>query len=293
MTFRSEPIARTKRVCRIPVAGRALLLVVIATALTPELGSAQILAGGRERSDAAAITTGLPDWLGGLTFCRLQYQRRQPALRSGLGWSTDYPAADHNFLTRFEELTTASISMWADGMPGYAAVRATDPALFRCPFLFMSDPGAAALDDREVEQLREYLLKGGFIWADDLWDDWGGAWRLLQNNLQRILPDHGIVEITADHPLLSAQYVMTRIPQIPSVQSWRRTGQTSEVPGVTDTARLYGIFNDDGRLMVLVSYNTDVADGWEREGDEREYFYQFSPEAYALAINVMIWVMSR
>ncbi|HWV58882.1 MAG TPA: DUF4159 domain-containing protein [Longimicrobiales bacterium] len=282
---------RGERARRMRAVGGMLLLAAIATVLLPESASAQIMAGGRERSNAAAITNGLPEWLGGLTFCRLQYGRWRE-LRSGLGWSTDYPAADHNFLTRFEELTAGTISMWESGEPGYAAVRATDPELFRCPFLFMTDPGSATFDEREVQRLREYLLKGGFLWADDLWDD-SGAWSILRRNLERILPGHEVVEITADHPLLSAHYVIPRVPQIPSVQSWRRNGLTSEVPGRTDTPRLYGIFGEDGRLMVLVSYNTDIADGWEREGDEREFFYLFSPEAYALAINVMIWIMSR
>lgn len=271
----------------------ALLLAGVASLALAEAADAQILSGGWERSDAVPVTRGLPDWPGGLTFCRLEY-RRARAFRSGLGWSTDYPAADHNFLTRFEELTSATISMWTSGEPGYAAVRANDPDLFRCPFVFMTVPGSAEFSEEEVARLREYLLKGGFLWADDLWDDWNSPWAYLRRNLQRILPEYEIVEITPEHPFMSVHYVITRVPQIPSVQSWRRNRLTSEVPGVTDTPRLYGIFDDEGRLMVLVSYNTDIADGWEREGDApREYFYQFSPQAYALGINLLLWIMTR
>jgi hypothetical protein len=233
----------------------------------------------------------MPDRPDGFTFCRLHYNRVR-SLRSGLGWSTDYPAADHNFLTRLEELTSTNISTWITGDPGYAAVRATDPDLFRCPFLFMTDPGSYDFTPPEIERLREYFLKGGFLWADDLWDDMG-AWTHLRRNLMRVLPEYEIVELTPEHPLFSSHYIITRIPQIPSLNHWRRTGMTSEVPGLTDVARMFAIFDERGRIMVLVSYNTDIADGWEREGDQPDYFYRFSPEAYAVAMNVALWIMSR
>jgi hypothetical protein len=140
--------------------------------------AAQNIQLGRERQNAVSVTRGLPDYHAGFSFCRLEYDRTR-SLRSGLGWSTDYPSADHNFLTRLEELTTTPISFWVGGDPGYASVRATDPDLFRCPFLFMSDPGSYDFSPREVERLRAYFAKGGFLWADDLWDDQGG-WIYLQ-----------------------------------------------------------------------------------------------------------------
>ena len=42
-----------------------------------------------------------------------------------------------------------------------------------------------------------------------------------------------------------------------------------------------------------MSYNTDIADGWEREGEEYEFFHKFSPDAYALAINIVIYALSH
>ena len=54
-----------------------------------------------------------------------------------------------------------------------------------------------------------------------------------------------------------------------------------------------GIFDDDGRLLVLMTHNTDISDGWEREGEDDEFFYLFSPEAYAVGLNVAIWTMTH
>lgn len=257
-------------------------------------GSLAAQAAGRRSSEGRyrePVRMGLPDAGGGFVFCRLWYDasRRLP---SGLGWSTDYPAADHNFMSRVEELTTTRIDRWTEDEPGYAAVRATDPELFRCPFLFMSDPGSVVFRQDEVDGLREYLLKGGFLWADDLWGP--RAWRYFRTEMERILPEYELVEVTPEHPLFSAHYAVERIPQIPSIQSWRRNGgRTAEFGGETERPHMHAIFDEQDRLMVLVSHDTDIADGWERETAEPEFFYRFSPEAYGVGINVLIWTMSH
>ena len=56
---------------------------------------------------------------------------------------------------------------------------------------------------------------------------------------------------------------------------------------------LRAIFAKDGRPLVLMSHNTDIADGWEREGEDYEFFFNFSPESYALGINVLVWAMTH
>ena len=251
--------------------------------------------GSNERRYSSPMRTGLPESSGGFMFCRLWYNtsRNMP---SGLGWSTDYPAADNNFMTRFEELTPTYIERWKNGDPGIAAVRATDPDIFRCPFLFMTDPGSVTFSGAEIEALRDYLLKGGFLWADDLWGN--RAWRYFETEMSRIFPEYSIEEIAPDHKLFSVLYAVEEIPQIPSYQSWIRSGgrnggQTSEFGAETAVPHLRGIFDDNGRLLVLVSFNTDIADGWEREGDIPFFFYTFSPPAYGLGINILIWVMSH
>lgn len=272
---------------------RLVLLALVVTGLAAESAVAQGF-GWRsgEGRYSSPITEGMPESQGGFVFCRLWYDASR-SMPSGLGWSTDYPAAEHNFMTRIEELTSTRIDYWENGDPGFVAVRATDPDLFRCPFLFMTDPGSVTFTRAEVAGLREYLLKGGFLWADDLWGN--RAWYYFQEEMGRILPEHELVELTPEHPLFSTHYVVEEIPQIPSWQSWRRSGgQTSEFGPETETPRLHAIFDEGGRLMVLVSHDTDIADGWERETQaDPRFFYLFSPPAYGLGVNVLLWVMSH
>lgn len=267
-----------------------LILAALALFLLPAPSAAQIWRSqeGRYR---APMREGLPENRGGFIFCRLWYDAVR-SMPSGLGWSTDYPAADGNFVTRLEELTPIHVSRWKDGDPGIAAMRATDPDIFQCPFLFMTDPGSVRFSPEETEGLREYLMKGGFLWADDLWGE--QAWRYFEEEISLVLPEFPIVEIEPGHPLLSSYYMIEEIPQIPSIQSWRRSGgRTSEFGAETAVPHIRAIFDHDGRLLVAISHNTDIADGWEREGDEPDFFFNFSPQAYGVAINILYWAMSR
>lgn len=275
-------------------ARRIAFRLVPAVLLLLFAGSVGAQVFGRRSSEGRygrPLRQGIPEHQGEFTFCRLWYDANRN-MPSGLGWSTDYPAADHNFMSRLAELTTTTIRHWDDGEPGYTAVRATDPDLFRCPFLFMTDPGSVDFSDAEVEGLREYLLKGGFLWADDMWGD--DAWRYFTRQFRRILPEYDFVEVTPEHPLFSVHYVVERVPQIPSIQSWRRSGgETAELGPSSRNQSMRAIFDENDRLMVLASHNTDIADGWERETAEPEFFYLFSPEAYGLGINVLVWSMTH
>jgi hypothetical protein len=264
--------------------------ILLAWLTVPASASAQIW-NSQEGRYYSPMRDGLPEATGGFMFCRLWYNTSR-RMRSGLGWSTDYPAADSNFMTRFEELTYTYIQHWENGDQGIAAIRATDPEVFKCPFLFMTDPGSVTFSQAEIEGLREYLLKGGFLWADDLWGN--EANRYFEREMHRIFPDRSFEEITPEHRLFSVLYEVNEVPQIPSYQSWSRNGgSTSEFGAETAVPHIRGIFDDEGRLLILNSFNTDIADGWEREGDVPFYFFTFSPQAYGLGINIMLWAMSH
>ena len=89
-------------------------------------------------------------------------------------------------------------------------------------------------------------------------------------------------------------YHVRKIPQIPSIQHWRRSGGgTSERGRESSEPHIRALFDEHGRIMVLMSHDTDIADGWEREGDNQEYFYLFSSDAYAMAANVIVWAMTH
>ncbi len=233
----------------------------------------------------------LPEIPGGFTFCRLRYVRTRREQR-GQGWRTDYPNGDRNLTTRLSQLTPTPISGWLDGRPGFAVLRATDPELFQCPFLFSSDVGTATFSEEEVANLREYVLKGGFLWADDFWGS--PAWSHWMSQITRVFPEFQIEDLSLEHPLFSIVYQVETIPQIPSIQYWRQSGgRTSELGARSATPRLRAIRDETGRILVLMSHNTDIADGWEREGEDYAFFAQFSPDAYALGINILIWTMTH
>jgi hypothetical protein len=267
-----------------------VLVVVLALLGSAAMLRAQVVEGWRP--GMCYQPQNVPDERSGFTFCRLQYDSvRREAL--GLGWSTDYPYGDRNLMLRLTEFTTTPITYWPDGEPAHAIVRATDPELFTCPFLFASDIGTSGFGPDEVQALRDYFLKGGFLWTDDFWGDRALAHWL--GEMQKILPGHTFVELKpGEHGIFSTFYEVERMQQIPAIQFWRSSGgQTSERGEESRYPRLYGIEDDAGRLVVVMSHNTDIADGWEREAEDFDFFHRFSPYAYAVGINVAVWSMTR
>jgi hypothetical protein len=249
--------------------------------------------GFREGSYAPRFAPpAMPD--GGFTFCRLIYGSvRYEAL--GMGWRTDYPYAEINLLTRLSELTKISISRDDRREPNHWVVRLTDDALFNCPFTLASDVGTIGLTPAERERLKRYLLKGGFLWVDDFWGS--EAWSHWSREIASVLPpaEYPIEEVSCDDPVLHTQMNVERIPQITSIQFWRAMGgsTTSERGADSEDAHFRVIRDRHGRIMVAMTHNTDVADSWEREGEDPDFFRQFSPSGYALGINVVLHVLSH
>jgi hypothetical protein len=273
---------------------RARLTVVLAAvAFSAASVAAQMRFGrtGGEGRYAEPIRPGLPEQRNGFMFCRLQYERAV-SFPSGYGWSTDYPRSDRNFMIRLPQITNAPVTAWKDGEIGHAVVRASDPNLFHCPFLFASDIGSAGFNQNEMSGLRAYLLKGGFLWVDDFWGN--EAWDRWTEQIRSILPEYPIQLLKPEHPLFASFYRLPRVPQIPSIQSWYDTGGSTQErffePG---DPRMGAIIDDRGRILVLMTHNTDIADGWEREQDNEDFFYRFTANAYGVGINVAVWAMSH
>ena len=227
-------------------------------------------------------------------FCKLMYDsaRFEP---SGIGWSTDYPYAGINLMIRLSELTKTEVSLDGEGEPNHWVVRATDPALFDCPFLMATDVGTIGLTMEEAAHLREYLLKGGFLWVDDFWGT--RAWQQWQGEIEKVLPsaEYPIVDIPATHPVFRSLYEMSKVPQVTNIRFWRATGGriTSERGVETADVHFRGIADQHGRLMVVMTHNTDIGDSWEREAEDPGFFYQFSPNGYALAMDVLLYTMTH
>jgi hypothetical protein len=217
--------------------------------------------------------------------CRLVYTEVR---RGGQGWRTDYPLGETNLTIRFSELTHAPVSWSADGNPNHYVVRMTDDELFRCPFTVASDVGRMGLSGPEAERLREYLLKGGFLWVDDMWGSY--QWASWTAELAKVFPpgEFPIEDVPLTDPIFRSQFDIEEMPQIPSIFYWRSTGDTSEQGADSAVPVFRAIRDDRGRIMIAMTHNTDIADAWEREGEDPSYFYRFSPTGYALGINVLL-----
>jgi len=256
--------------------------------------AAQIWAGGYGRTPPRFPTA--TTFSGGFNFCRVMFQSDR---REKQGWGTDYPGADINFSIRLSELTKVTVTMRDDTEvpePDAVVVRLTDDALFQCPFIFMEDAGTLRLSDREADRLQDYLLKGGFLLVADYHGSWGRE--QFDDQIARVLPPGRFptIDLTppSDHPLWRTMFPVRQLPQMASIQTWRRTGDIverwndeRELP----TAR--AIADERGRLMVLMVHNTDLPDPWEREGEDKDYFFRFSPDAYAAGINILLYAMSH
>jgi len=196
-------------------------------------------------------------------------------------WAIDYPKADRQFVFGLRRLTII------DAYQGDNAISLTDPMLSRYPFLYALEVGYMSMRPDEVDSLRRYLLAGGFLFIDDFWGTY--EWLNFESEIARVLPGHQIVDLPLDHPIFHSFYDIDHIEQVPSVQIVRG-GPTWEQDGYVPYVR--AIFNDDGRLLVLINWNTDLGDAWEWV-DNPYYPLQYSNFAYQLAINAVLYSMSH
>jgi len=230
---------------------------------------------------------------GSFNYCRAYFNadRREDG---GSGWDTDFPGADNNFSVRLGELTAVRVKLDKSGQPDYVVVHLTDPLLFRCPILHMEDAGVIRLSDEEVVDLRAYLLKGGFLIVDDFWGTL--AWEQWAEEIGRVLPPHQypIVDIPHDHPVMNILYDVKYVEQVSNIRFWVNTGgNVSERGSDSPRVNFRGISDERGRLMVVMAHNTDIPDTWEREGESKEYFDRFSPNGYAVGVNIVLYAMTH
>jgi len=273
----------------------AATLVVIALAATAAAAQFQRRGGGRPGGfySMRATRYATPeDFDGSFQFCRIVYS--EAANGDGGGWNVDWPRADENLSIRLSELTKTSVGMDSDNLPKHLLINLRQPELFHCPFIMMTEVGRLSLNEQEAANLRAYLLKGGFLWADDFWGEY--AWDFFEAQLRRALPAgaYPIIDLPLDHPLFHELMAVDHVPQIPSITAWGGPGgRTSERGADSATPHARAILDDKGRIMVFITHNTDFGDAFEREGDNHEYFIEFSVPGYAVGVNVLLYAMTH
>ena len=262
-----------------------MLLAAVLGAVAAYAQQFRQFGGGRQRFRLPPTATS-DSFDGAWHFCRLAY--------SGRGWGTDYPDADYNFSTRLSELTKTVVSKTPAGEVRPLIVRPTDEALFQCPFVMLWQAESLWFSEEDAVAIRNYLLKGGFIWSDDSWGAF--AWENFESEMSKVLPEpqYRFTDLGPGHPMYRTFFELPKVPQIPAINYWLGTGgDTSERGADSAVVHVRGISDARGRLMVLATHNTDIADGWEREGVDARYFRQFSVDSYAVGINVMLYTMTH
>ncbi len=242
------------------------------------------------------------------TFCRVRYYSRGDERwgrgrrggrdrRGGWGgrWDTDYPDSDLNFSQRLSELTSINVNRDEEGNIKHAVIDLTDDDLFHYPFIYMLEVAELEFREDEIKALRSYLLRGGFLMVDDFWGS--EAWANWEYEIHRVLPEeeYPMVDIPMDHEIFHIVFEIDKIHQIPGIGFWYHTGgETSERWEDSETPHCKGIFDKNGRLMVVVNHNTDLGDGWEEEAQNPVYFREFSArKAYPLGINIVVYAMTH
>jgi uncharacterized protein DUF4159 len=262
-----------------------LALVIVAVCLM-QVGHAQRRNPGIMPSDR----NGVPTWdvdpafkEDVFTFVRIKYN----SYRSWSRWATDFPDSDLNFSYRLQQLTSLKVD------PNGRILELTDSELFRYPFVYMIEPGDLEFMDDEVKSLRRYLLNGGFLMVDDFWGE--ADWSNFYYEIKKVFPDREPIELPLDHAIFHCVYDLKEKPQIPSIGVVNAYGPTRTWER-EDAKEVHfkGIFDDKGRLMVIICHNTDLGDGWEREGENETYFREFSEKkAYPMGINIVFYAMTH
>ncbi|MGB0582051.1 MAG: DUF4159 domain-containing protein [Limisphaerales bacterium] len=234
---------------------------------------------------------GAPDWTPRLkqdvfTFARIRYTSTSRDRRTH--WTGDYPDADLNFSHRLQQLTSLEVD------PDGKVFDLTDTRLLNYPFAYLSSPGRMYLREEEVAGLRRYCLNGGFIMVDDFWGQ--QHWDNAYEEFKRAFPNREPKELPLSHPIFNVVYQLEKKPQVPSIRAWRMGHKIEPWHGdMTDPAPHFrALYDDKGRIMVLFCHNNDLADGWEREGENIEYFRYYSePQSYPMGINIVIYAMTH
>jgi len=249
-------------------------------------GQVYVPPGARTARELGSRSTGTPNWENPrdftadvFMFARLRYDSapRPPGFRRG-GWTTDLPDADLNLSYRLQQLTALRVD------PNARLVRATDPDLAEYPFLFASAPGAMGLTPEEVVALRNYLRNGGFLLMTDYWGE--DAEAHVERLFREILPESHFVELPIEHPLYHLVVNIREKAQVPNIHVGLK------IPGTQIHHRV--IFDAKGRIVVMGLHNSDDSDGWEREGENHEYFEKYSEKiAYPVAIDIICYIMTH
>jgi hypothetical protein len=240
-----------------------------------------------------------PDWQekGEWVFARLMYPQHPNARfggfsrwrggsgdwrEGGTSWTQDYPRADRHFAQAIRRLTrihARSVEQpvnldWKDEVYNY-------------PWLCAGEMGDRKLTDSQAATLREYLLRGGFLMLDDFWGT--EEWERFDESMKRVFPDRPVVEVQDADAIFHTVYDLDDRYQVPGQWALRR-GNMYRNDGAVP--HWQGIYDDKGRLMVAISFNSDIGDSWEW-ADDPSYPEKYSSLGIRLGVNYVTYAMTH
>jgi hypothetical protein len=205
--------------------------------------------------------------------------------QGGTSWTQDYPRADRHFaqairrLTRIQARSVEQPVNLDDG-----------DDVYNWPWLCAGEMGDWKLTDAQAAKLREYLLRGGFLMLDDFWG--AEEWDRFEESMQRVFPDRPIVEIDNRDAIFHTIYDLDDRYQIAGEWALARgtTYRNGEQGG--RIAHWQGIYDDHDRVMVAISYNSDIGDSWEW-ADDPGYPEKYSALGIRIGVNYVVYSMTH
>ena len=221
------------------------------------------------------------------TFVRIEYDTTSGSWQGeeewGLWrtWAVDFPAADRNFLRGVRRLTNIHVNREP------IVMRLDDERIFEFPFLYMLEVGRQGIhfSEKELQNLRQYLLRGGFLFIDDFWGTW--QWSNFYKTFSEVFPDKTVVELGQDHQIFHSFFDIDGPQMIPRVYNVDNYPEQD-----VDVAVNRAVLDDDGRVMVLMNWNSDIGDGWEHTYHP-VYPTQYANMAYRLGINYLMYALTH
>ncbi len=196
-------------------------------------------------------------------------------------WTQDYPRADRHFLQAVRRLTRIQVRSVEQ------PVNLDDGSAYDWPWLYAVQTGHWQLTDAQATSMREYLLRGGFFMADDFWGDY--EWEVFMASMKKVFPEREVVELDNSQQIFHTVYDLDDRYQVAS-QGSVRAGRSWKCEGCPDHWR--GIFDDRGRLMVAITYQSDIGDSWEW-ADAPSYPAHYAALGIRIGVNYIIYSMTH
>jgi Domain of unknown function (DUF4159) len=247
------------------------LISLVSLVVASTLGQARLGAVPRQERDSKRV--------GEFTFVRTIYNSGYGGRRMG-SWAVDFPEADYHFIIGVRDWSGTILDISSEPKQ----IEILDEQLFDYPLIYFVEPGYMRLSAEEAERLREYVMRGGFLFLDDFWGDY--EWENVKEQMSQVFPEYEIKDLPMTHSVFHCYFDINEVVQVPGIGSWLNRGVTHEKGG--RVPHFMGIENGEGSLLAFIARNCDMGDAWEWIDDPR-YPLKYGLAAYKVGINVVMY----